>query len=145
MDSKGIIVCSGKTCQSVKVAPLEDERYCVTVYYNDGCNVNECIDVIVKKIVVITVPNVFSPDGNNTTFYIEAYETIKTIKSMSIFDRWGNLAFFKENIAAGDKTQGWNGKFNNSDAIVRGVFVYKIEIETIEGKIEMFVGDVTVL
>lgn len=144
VSSGGSIICSGTNCTTVTVAPEEDQTYCVTVYFNNGCTVDECIDVKVKKVSVITIPNVFSPDGNNSSFFVEGFENIKNIKSMSIFDRWGNLVFLKENIAAGDRSQGWNGKLN-SNKVTPGVYVYKIEIVNLEDEIEIMAGDVTVL
>ncbi len=63
---------------------------------------------------------------------------------MSIFDRWGNLVFLKENISAGDRSQGWDGRLN-SNKVAPGVYVYKIEIVNLEDEIEIKAGDVTVL
>ncbi len=142
--SGGNVICRGSNCLTINVAPLEDETYCVTVYFNNGCFVDKCIIVSVQKVSVVTIPNVFSPDGNNSSFYVQGFENIKNIKSMSIFDRWGNLVFLKENIAAGDRSQGWDGKFN-SNKVTPGVYVYKIEIVTLDDKIEIMAGDVTVL
>ena len=63
---------------------------------------------------------------------------------MGVYDRWGNLMFLKENILAGDKTQGWDGKFQGS-IVSPGVYVYKIEYESLEGTLEFLVGDLTVI
>ncbi|MBC7883905.1 MAG: gliding motility-associated C-terminal domain-containing protein [Saprospiraceae bacterium] len=144
VDSKGNVECRGSDCLKVKVSPLVDETYCVTVYYNNECQISECVAIVVQKVIVITIPNVFTPDGNNATFFVAGFPNIKTIKSMSIFDRWGNLMFTKENIPAGDPSQGWDGKLNAAK-VTPGVYVYKIELETLEGKIEFFAGDITVL
>jgi gliding motility-associated-like protein len=140
----GTIVCRGANCTTINVAPEEDETYCVTVFFNDGCNINDCITVRVQKVSVITIPNIFAPDGNNSTFFVDGFENIKNIKSMSVFDRWGNLVFLKENIAAGDRSQGWDGKLN-ATKVTPGVYVYKIEIVNLEDEIEIIAGDVTVL
>jgi len=140
----GTIVCRGANCTTINVAPEEDETYCVTVFFNDGCNVANCITVRVQKVSVITIPNIFAPDGNNSTFFVDGFENIKNIKSMSVFDRWGNLVFLKENIAPGDRSQGWDGKLN-ATKVTPGVYVYKIEIVNLEDEIEIKTGDVTVL
>ena len=144
VSSNGTIVCRGANCTTITVAPEEDETYCATVYFNNGCNINDCITVRVQKVSVITIPNIFSPDGNNASFFVEGFENIKSIKSMSIFDRWGNLVFLKENISAGDRSQGWDGRLN-SNKVTPGVYVYKIEIVNLEDEIEIMAGDVTVL
>jgi hypothetical protein len=143
-DLAGNVICTGANCLKVTVSPKDDERYCVTVYYNNGCNVDECINVKVQKIVNISIPNVISVGGNNPTFYVAAYPNFKLIKSMNIYDRWGNLVFSKENVAPGDMSQGWDGKLNSSPAVA-GVYVYKIDVELLDGKSELFVGDLTVL
>lgn len=143
-DDSGVTICSGKTCDKITVKPDVNTKYCATVYYNNGCNVDDCIDVTVQTIVTISIPNIISFDGNNPTFFVQSYVNIKTIKSMKIYDRWGNNVFSKENIAAGDPSQGWNGKID-SKPVTPGVYVYKIEVELTDGKTQLFAGDVTVL
>ena len=147
VDNAGIVVCSGPTCTTLNVSPQASQRYCATVYYNNGCNVEDCISITVQElpvIIEIVFPNVISVDGSNASFFVPAYDQIVLVKSMQIFDRWGNLVFTKENVPAGDPSQGWNGKFKDSD-MVPGVYVYKIDVETIDGKTQNFAGDVTVL
>ncbi len=143
-DNKGVVVCRGVNCSKIQVTPTENQQYCAVVYYNAGCSISDCFDVTVIKIIDIIFPNVLSSDGNNPSFYIQSYSNIKIIKSMNIYDRWGNKVFAKENIAAGDPSQGWNGKFD-SKPVLPGVYVFKLEIELTDGTVKFYSGDVTVL
>jgi gliding motility-associated-like protein len=147
-DNLGNTICSGSlaSCSVLDVAPLEDMTYCATLYFNNGCEVNSCVDAKVKKLVIITIPNIFKIDGDgkNGSFYVENYEAVKQVKLMQIFDRWGNLLFTAKNVPAGDPSFGWNGKFNGA-GVVPGVYVYRIELELIDGTDDKYDGDLTVL
>jgi gliding motility-associated-like protein len=62
---------------------------------------------------------------------------------MSIFDRWGNLMFVRENFEPNIPSNGWDGTFNGM-RVEQGVYVYKVEYESRVGK-RMIGGDITVL
>jgi len=78
------------------------------------------------------IPNSFTPnnDGNNDQLLIYTGCDIVELK-LGIYDRWGALVFYTEDINAG-----WNGLINGSDAPV-GVYVYKFEYQA-----QNFRGDV---
>jgi hypothetical protein len=143
-DKAGNVICRGLNCDKVSVAPTSDETYCVKVYFNSGCNVEACFDVDVLVVIDISIPNVVSFEGNNPFFFVQQYENINIIKSMKIYDRWGNKVFEKENVAPGDPTQGWNGRYSGG-RVTPGVYIYSIEVELKDGKTRLFTGDVTVL
>jgi len=140
----GNIVCAGTNCATVTVTPEQNEKYCVTAYFNGGCTVSDCFDVQVISIIDVVLPNVISQNGNNPSFYVQSYDKIKSVKSMNIFDRWGNNVFRRDNVTAGDPAQGWDGKYK-STPVTPGVYVYKIEVEYNDGTTELFSGDVTVI
>ena len=61
-----------------------------------------------------------------------------------IFDRWGNLVFQAEGFPANDPAFGWNGLFNGQP-MNAAVFVWKAEVEFLDGRTEVLLGDVTLL
>jgi len=140
----GTVVCSGLNCATIQVTPDQNEKYCVTVYFNDGCTISDCFEVQVITIVDVVLPNIISLNGGNPSFYVQSYSTIKSVKSMNIFDRWGNNVFTRENITTGDPTQGWDAKYK-STPVTPGVYVYKVELEYNDGTTEILSGDVTVI
>lgn len=117
--------------------------------YND-----KCIDSISKVIFVrrcdVYIPNVFSPNNDGSNDFFTAFGGVNTsiIRSMKIFDRWGELVFSKQDFPLNVDYLGWDGTYktrNKSNEITSGVFVYMIEIEFTDGTRELFKGDVTLL
>jgi gliding motility-associated-like protein len=97
------------------------------------------------------IPNTFTPngDGHNDIFTVFATDAIVNIKSMAIFDRWGEQVAELQNIppssgGAGGGSVGWDGTFKNQPA-TSDVYVYIITIEFADGTTETVKGDVTLL
>jgi gliding motility-associated-like protein len=97
------------------------------------------------------IPNTFTPngDGHNDVFTIFVTDAIVNIKSMAIFDRWGEQVAELQNIlpssgGAGGSSVGWDGTFKNQPA-TSDVYVYIITIEFADGTTETVKGDVTLL
>ena len=66
------------------------------------------------------------------------------MRSMQIYDRWGELLFENLNFLPNDEFFGWEGRAKGED-VNPGVYVYVIEVEYINGETEVFAGDVTVI
>ncbi|MEO1624082.1 MAG: PKD domain-containing protein [Bacteroidota bacterium] len=91
---------------------------------------------------LINMPNIFTPndDGVNDILKIVASPAIETIKSFTIYDRWGAQVFSTNDINAG-----WDGRLRGVPAH-KGVYVYLIEAECpIDGSLIFRSGDVTLL
>ena len=97
--------------------------------------------IIIEPDFVFYIPNAFSPDGDgiNDNFsgkgiFINTYE-------MSIYNRWGNLIFFSDDI---DKP--WNGKANQGNEPAQAdVYVYSINVSDFKKKNHSYKGIVTLL
>ena len=63
---------------------------------------------------------------------------------MQVFDRWGELVFFVENVMPGDISKGWDGKINGVDAN-NGVYVFIVQAEFETGQYMTKSGNVTLL
>ncbi len=102
---------------------------------------------------VVYIPNAFSPndDGNNDVFAVYTTDAVVRIRSMQIFDRWGQLVFMGENFAptlggsnSSIKQSGWDGTFRGQPA-AQDVYVYLIDAEFADGTVQQYKGDVTLL
>ena len=102
------------------------------------------INLTIKNNTDIFFPNIISPDGANGFFTGYSSNSSVTIASLSIYDRWGNLMFAKENFPANDPQQGWDGQFQGK-AVVQGVYTWLAIARLKDGGLETFVGDVTVV
>ena len=129
--------------------------FMVTVIDSNGCIGEDIIEIRVVKNLKVHSPNIFTPngDGSNDFFNVWASKGVQNIELLEIYDRWGNLVYqgvdgvdFKRN----DTQSGWDGRFKkkNQDVgtpVVTGVYVWRAKILWLDGSIENYAGDVTVL
>ena len=118
----------------------------VTVTDTLGCEGVGRTHVFVSTKAEVYIPNVFSPNGDNTHDFFTVYggENVATVKQMRIFTRWGAMTFEKYNFLPNVEQEGWDGRYRGTP-VNPGVYVYFVEVELINGKTEIFKGDVTVL
>ena len=119
-------------------------EYTVTIVNENDCAETVAISVRIDDNLPIYLPTIFSlqEEGNNS-FYPQSRETDLMILDMSIYDRWGNLVFYRENFSINDPTQGWDGSFGSEPSLV-GVYVYKMQF-LLEGEIQNRAGSVTLV
>jgi gliding motility-associated-like protein len=117
--------------------------------YND-----KCVDSISKVVFIrrcdVFIPNLFTPNNDGKDDFFTAFGGVNTslIRSVKIFDRWGEMVFSKENFPLNVEYLGWDGSVSTrskSYGLNSTVFVYMIEIEFTDGTREVFSGDVTLL
>ncbi|MBK8627472.1 MAG: gliding motility-associated C-terminal domain-containing protein [Saprospiraceae bacterium] len=123
-----------------------------TTYILEYLYGNQCPDqrqiTIERFNTEIILPNIFSPNGdnNNDVFFVQFPEKASGIvKSMAIYDRWGNLVFSAKDKPGNSPTDGWHGNFGSADAEL-GVYVYFLEVQ-IDGKagIDTYAGSITLI
>jgi gliding motility-associated-like protein len=108
----------------------------------DGC-VNQVEHLIeIGPEFSFYIPNAFTPirnDGHNDTFFGKGIGIVKY--HIWIFDRWGNMVFDTPDIDTG-----WDGRANNGvDVAQQDVFVWKVQLTDIFGKIHNYIGTVTLV
>ncbi len=143
----GDTLCQGTDCTTINLRIKEQTNICVEVSYNgQTCMESDCFTVRFEEIVDVYIPNIFSPngDGENDFFYIKSDNSVANIKSMRIFDRWGEKVYEGLNIPTNQQNSGWDGRLNGN-YVLPGVYVYDIVILTVENKELRYSGDITVL
>jgi len=99
----------------------------------------------VKKGGNVYIPNAFNPSGSfNNTFNAYGDDRVFNIRTLQVFDRWGNKIAVLDNLTPNDPAQGWDGRFRGED-MQPGVYAYWMEIEYVDGTSEVFSGDVTIV
>jgi gliding motility-associated-like protein len=138
--------CLDSKCRQIRFSLSESTRIEVTVMDTNGCVAGDILSILVVDDRQVYVPNIFSPngDGQNDVFTLFAGSGVRLISSLSIFSRWGDLLFVKENISPNDLTSGWDGT-QDGRALDPGVFVWKAKIEYQNGTERIMHGDVTLL
>ncbi|HMO38465.1 MAG TPA: gliding motility-associated C-terminal domain-containing protein [Saprospiraceae bacterium] len=130
------------------VSPQTDRTYTLTVLDANGCSGSGVVRVEVDFSRNVFIPNIFSPngDGPNDDFRIFTCNGVTAIRTVHIFDRWGNLMISLRDLPPGctGGVRLWDGRFNNK-LVSPGVYVYMIEIEFLDNLSLTYRGDVTVV
>lgn len=140
--SEGIIDNEGI---NLVVSPSITTIYTLDIFYGD-CKNSANVLVGVRPLEEVYVGNVLSPNGdqNNDKLYLQgkANSTI-VLNDFSIFDRWGNKVFYKEQPEFNNEHDGWDGYYNDH-VVGTGVYVYTVNY-TQFGKSKVKVGTVTIV
>jgi gliding motility-associated-like protein len=128
------------------LTPGKSGTYTVVATIEGGCTSSDQLTIAVLcDGRNIFIPNTFSPnnDGMNDRFYPHG-KGILTIRSMQIFNRWGQIVFEKVNFAANLYSEGWDGTFKGQPQGV-DVYVYMMEVVCDNGTLNKINGNVTLL
>ena len=130
------------TCETVWLRPFRETIYTVVAKDKAGCEAKARIKISVNGTGNVFLPNVFSPnrDGANDTFFPQTDASVKRINALTIYDRWGGVIFSRTNFDPNLSELGWDGGQAQSD-----VFVYKLDVEYLDGRRETLTGDVTLM
>lgn len=132
-------------CDNPEVMPLQTSVYHVVGKNANGCISDDYVLVHVSKKQTIWVPTAFTPDenGNNDVLNVLGDSRHKVIR-FTIFNRWGEEVYKKENFAPNDPTTGWDGNIG-SLAANAGVYVWLLEVVYYDGAKETLYGQTTLI
>lgn len=132
-------------CESPIVLNPESGTYTCIVTDIYGCTAE--IDIKVRYIEKnkVFIPNAIHLNNPfNNRFTVFSNKSIKSVNTLKIFDRWGELVFRNDHFPPNDLSQGWNGYFKN-DRVLAGVYVYYVEVVDIKGESHAYNGTLTVM
>jgi gliding motility-associated-like protein len=137
---------SCNTCLVPWVRPFVTTTYSIHVQDKNGCEAKDLVRVILSKSDAVFIPNAFSPnlDNINDFFTVYADRSVVKVNSLLIFDRWGEKMFERYNFPPNVDQLGWDGHFGGKP-MKPAVFVYWAEVEYVDGRKELFKGDVTLV
>lgn len=126
--------------------PQFTTTYNIAVTDQNGCTATERVTVnVVCNEENYFIPNTFSPngDGMNDVFYPRG-KGLYTIRSMRVFNRWGELVYEKKDFSSNDPATGWNGYYKGKPA-GKDAYVYIAEIVCENAQIVVLKGNVTLI
>lgn len=114
-------------------------------YQIDITDIHTCVttDSLLMQILKkpgYYLPTAFTPNGDGLNDDVRPYLVgMKSLKSFSVFNRWGNLVFLSKR-----EGEAWNGKSNgvNQD---NGVYVWILEFYTNDNKLVTEKGTITII
>lgn len=117
-----------------------DIMYLLTVTTVGGCMDTDDIHIKVFKETAIYVPTGFTPNSDGLNDILKPkYIGIKKLNYFRIFNRWGQLVFYTNNLNIG-----WDGNLNGARQGT-GVYVWMINAEDVVGRIYQLKGTSTVI
>lgn len=133
-------------CPFTTVKPSRTTTFTIKAYTDYGCVDSDkvTIHVLCDKSQLF-IPNTFTPngDGQNDVFYPRG-TGLDNIKSIRIYNRWGEVVYQREAFALNDQSAGWDGTYKGV-VLPPDVFVYIIEAYCDNGEIMTIKGDVTIV
>ena len=133
-------------CPAPFANPINTTKYTVQVTDRYGCINKGSVTVqVVCNNKNFFIPNLFTPngDGNNDVFYPRGVGLFR-IKSLRIFDRWGEVVFERREFQANDPGVGWDGKYKGKNPVA-GVYIYQIEIYCDNNELVRLGGNVALI
>lgn len=138
------LVCP--TCPVTMASPEETTRYTLTVEDVDfNCRQTASVEIRIGDCTIHT-PSAFSPnnDGQNDVFLIMGSDCVTEIQEFTIFNRWGEVIFQKQNFPASDPTYGWKGDYLGTVS-ESGMYTFKVKVAFLNGKVDERRGTVMLL
>lgn len=127
--------------------PHRSISYALTLTDVRGCSASDVMTIMVERIKQVFVPNVIALNTNNdiNSQMIPGFgPSVLRVNRFQVFDRWGDLVHSVADAAPGDSGINWNGTVRGKKSDT-GVYVWLLEVVLIDGTVEMYKGDVTVL
>jgi len=134
-------------CEEIWVHPGFTNTYRVKVTDENGCMGKGEIRVTVEKPRGVYVPTGFTPNGDFENDLLVVHgksQQVRKVSFFKVFDRWGELVYEDQNFSVNDTTKGWDGTFRGQ-ACDPAVFVWLLEAEYVDGRIELLKGNVTLV
>jgi gliding motility-associated-like protein len=135
-------------CLEPELQFLNSGAYTLHITTLNGCTAGAGIAIGVDRNIPVFIPNVFTPqngDGINDGFTVFARpESVLRINTLRIFDRWGGIVFEQRTFQPNEVKLGWDGT-HKGRPVSPGVYVYRVEVELINGAVVQLHGEVTVL
>ncbi len=136
--------CTG--CSNPVASPRRSTTYKVLVTSLQGCTAEDDVTVYVTcSGDQVFIPNTFTPnnDGINDMFYPQG-KGLTNVLRFSVYTRWGELIFDRQNIPLNDPAYGWNGTYKG-DPLKPDVFVYVVRALCDDGQPVEIKGDISLI
>lgn len=134
-------ILSAPFSPSITVSPMDTILYHIYVTDDNGCVGHDSIYVYVDGKNLLLIPTAFTPnnDGVNDIFHVIKHLNIRELRSLEVFNRWGEKVYSTQNIQTG-----WNGIYKDMPSPA-GVYVWKVEAVSYDNDVIRKAGNVTLI
>ncbi|HRI61777.1 MAG TPA: gliding motility-associated C-terminal domain-containing protein, partial [Saprospiraceae bacterium] len=134
-------------CEDPVSKPLSDVLYSLTVSDKNGCTAFDQLQIRLKYVVDVYVPNVFSPlsaSDQNSRFDLSFGPAAERIRLLRVFDRWGGMMYEIEDVMPNDNSRAWDGRLDGK-VVSPGVYTWMLWVDLVDGTTRKYQGDVTII
>ena len=120
--------------------------YQLQVVNDTLCTDSATIFVYFNPEDLVYIPNAFSPNFDGINDYFQLFPSCKVlnIKTLEVYDRWGNIVYSGSSLHPNAPDEFWDGRINGEPAAI-GTYLWRTEIELINGRFIGMSGDVNLL
>jgi gliding motility-associated-like protein len=134
-------------CLDFNFFPTASQTYTLNAVSDVGCLASDDINIQVKDVRKVFIPNIFSPNFDGTNDYFTVFAdtpNVLSIKSLRVFNRWGAVVFEQFDFQPNQPSTGWDGTLKNKE-VEMGVYVYLIEVIFLDGVVLNYSGNVSLV
>ena len=132
-------------CPNPVAKPLTSIRYLLTVTNRNGCTASDDIALRVQRLIGVYVPNAIAPAHSlNDRLELNFGPAVRSVRYFRVFDRWGTLLHEVTGMLPDDSASAWDGTYRGQK-VLPGVYLWQMEVELVDGGVERYQGDVTVV
>lgn len=144
-ESESTLSCNN--CLNPQIEALIPGTYKLEITDVFGCTGEAKVQVTLSHDVDVYIPTAFSPNGDrfNDFFTVYANENqVKMVRSLLIFDRWGNQLFNASDFLPNDERSGWDG-YVKGELANAGVFIYVATLQLRDGTDKIEKGQILLI
>lgn len=133
-------------CPNPVATPKFNTKYDLVVVDSNGCRNTAFVQVnVLCENADVFIPNTFSPngDGSNDVFYVRG-KGLDRVKSLRIFNRWGQVVFEKRDFPVNEPSVGWDGTFKGQRP-QSDVYIYQVEVFCENSQVIRYEGNVALI
>jgi len=118
----------------------DDVKYLIDITDRHTCVTTDTMQLLILRKPGYYLPTAFTPNGDHLNDVARPYLIHqKSLKSFSIFNRWGNRLFYTTK-----EGEGWDGRYQGNPQ-PNGVYVWVLVFENLDGKIVTEKGTITII
>jgi gliding motility-associated-like protein len=145
-ETENLVICDGCPELALRYEPDLTGVFRITIEDSFGCVASDFMRISLRRTRNIFIPSAFTPDNNglNDRFTVYGGRDVVIVKSLRVFDRWGNQMFLAEDFPPNNTEYGWDGSFRGR-SMDPATFVYIVEVVFSDGEVITKQGAITLI
>ncbi len=132
-------------CRNPEFTGDREATFKLHVTDGKGCEGEDFITVRFGNNTNFQIPTAFTPNGDGENDILIAFGAkVASVKTLKIFNRWGELVYEAFDFPINDTTIGWDG-MKKGKAAPSGMYYWSAEVEYLNGQTEIFKGNTTLI